>query len=85
MAEKTQHNSADMRKRMERHYSDGLHHKHNKCHLTYRQHYRTHPVDIQKNILNHAFNETDNKELSSGRIRTENIDKLKKRPQRYYH
>ncbi len=44
MAEKIQHNAALMRVNMHHRYDDGLHHKHNKCHLTYRQHWPSHPV-----------------------------------------
>ena len=44
MSEKQQHTAAHMRELMEHRYGDGLYHKHNKMHITYRQHCRSHPV-----------------------------------------
>ena len=46
MSEKQQHTAAHMRELMEHRYGDGLYHKHNKMHITYRQHCRSHPVVI---------------------------------------
>ena len=42
MSEKIQRTAATMRKAMHHRYDDGLHHKHNKCRLPYRQHWRSH-------------------------------------------
>jgi len=43
MSEKIQHTAASLREKMINRYSDGLDHKHNKNHLHYRQHCRSHP------------------------------------------
>jgi hypothetical protein len=49
MSEKQQHTAARMREHMLSRYGDGLHHKHNKLHNSYRQHCRTHPVKFEQN------------------------------------
>lgn len=46
MSEKQQHTAARMREQMILRYGDGLHHKHNKLHIPYRKHCRSHPVQI---------------------------------------
>ena len=42
MSEKTQRTAATMRNHMHQRYDDGLHHKHDKCHLPYRLHWPSH-------------------------------------------
>jgi len=49
MSERKQHTSACMRKNMGRRYGDAFHHKHDKRHLEYRLHWRSHPVTILRN------------------------------------
>lgn len=43
MSEKLQHTATRTRELMMNRYGDGLHHKHNKCHLNFRLHYPTYP------------------------------------------
>lgn len=43
MSDKTQHTAASMREKMLNRYGDELHHKHNKNHVSYRLHYKSHP------------------------------------------
>ena len=45
MSERLQHTSASMREKMLLRYGDVLHHKHDKNHIHYRQHCRSHPVE----------------------------------------
>lgn len=49
MSEKQQHTAARMREQMENRYGDGLHHKHNKLHNSYRLHCRSHPTQLNNN------------------------------------
>lgn len=44
MSEKIQHTAARLRDKMLQRYGDGFHHKHNKFHHLYRQHFRTYPA-----------------------------------------
>lgn len=44
MSERLQGTAKAMREKMLNRYDDGLPHKHDKNHIPYRQHYRTHPV-----------------------------------------
>ena len=44
MSERQQGTVAMMRERMIHKYGDGLHHKHNKNHFSYRKHFKSHPV-----------------------------------------
>ncbi len=41
----------EMREKMKRRYGDGLKHKHNKDHLEYSQHEKTHPVQKKLKML----------------------------------
>ena len=52
MSEKLQHTAARMREQMESRYGDGLHHKHNKLHISYRQHCRSHPIQTNHEQIN---------------------------------
>ncbi len=49
MSEKQQHTVARMREQMSHRYGDGLPHKHNKLHNPYRQHCRSHPIQMTDN------------------------------------
>ena len=49
MSERKQHTSACMRENMGHRYGDAFHHKHDKRHLEYRLHWRSHPVTILRN------------------------------------
>ena len=49
MSERIQHTSALMRKKMANRYGNTFTPKHNKCHLDYRQHWKSHPCQIMRN------------------------------------
>lgn len=77
MSERLQRTAASMRETMLNHYDDTLHHKHDKYHLQYRQHWPSHPAksvkiadgrDIEKGPME-----------STGLIRKRNLQKLRKR------
>ncbi len=74
MSEKIQHTAASLRDKMLNRYNDGLEHKHNKNHLTYRQHYKSHPsnqrLDKDEEILING---------STGLIREFKLRKMRKR------
>ncbi|WP_131781951.1 hypothetical protein [Legionella gresilensis] len=48
MSEKQQGTAYSMREKMLNRYGDSIYHKHNKNHLPYRKHSRTHPVKIME-------------------------------------
>lgn len=48
MAERIQKTAQSMREKMLNRYGDEYHHKHDKNHLAYRLHCRTHPCDPHK-------------------------------------
>ncbi len=73
MSEKRQGTACHMREQMLRRYDDGLHHKHDKNHIPYRQHAKTHPIQE----LNDDKKDTIN--CSSGQIRIIKLRKLRKR------
>ncbi|TAL59200.1 MAG: hypothetical protein EPN84_11655 [Legionella sp.] len=75
MAEKTQHTAASLRQKMIDRYSDGLHHKHNKCHLPYRLHCRSHPVITKPNGQDEMLDVNS----STGLIREFKLRKMRKR------
>lgn len=50
MSEKIQRTAASLREKMLSRYNDGLEHKHNKNHHTYRHHYRSHPANLTDKI-----------------------------------
>lgn len=74
MSEKQQHTAARMREKMEHRYDDGLHHKHNTCHLPYRLHWPSHPTQHADGL--------DKKDAANqpiGLIEIRNSKKLRKR------
>ncbi|KTD66363.1 hypothetical protein [Legionella spiritensis] len=73
MSEKQQGTAAGTREKMLSRYGDGLHHKHNKNHISYRKHYRSHPTKT----LNGMDNE--NIQASSGLMRELRLRKIRKR------
>lgn len=73
MSEKMQHTAAALREKMLARYSDGLHHKHNKSHLAYRQHCRSHPI-----LSNNQHDESQVNE-STGLLREFKLRKMRKR------
>lgn len=77
MPDKIQRTAASLQQKMLARYGDGLHHKHNKHHMEYRQHYRTHPCN-----QNMKFDEEDNINGSTGLLRQSNLKKMRKRPDR---
>lgn len=74
MSDKMQHTASSLREKMLSRYSDGLHHKHNKCHLPYRQHYKSHPSH-QGNGIDEELELTG----STGLIREFKLKKMRKR------
>lgn len=74
MSEKQQRNAAHMREKMNNRYGDGLHHKHDKCHLSYRHHYKTHPANTPNGL-----DGSNEENTSTGLIRTYNLRKVRKR------
>ena len=74
MSEKTQHTAASLREKMLSRYGDGLHHKHNKLHLPYRKHCRTHPV-----IPQNGHDKELDVNCSTGLIREFKLRKMRKR------
>lgn len=74
MSEKLQHTACRLREKMLNRYHDGLHHKHDKYHMSYRQHSRSHPVNGS------AFADGENPEnLPTGLIREFRLRKIRKR------
>lgn len=76
MSEKQQHTAANMRNIMQHRYDDGLHHKHDKCHLPYRQHWRSHSSALDAEI---KTDELETERASTGMIRERNLQKIRKR------
>ena len=79
MPDKIQHTAAKLHERMEARYGDGLHHKHNKHHLEYRKHFRSHPCNQRNNIEDEE--ETLNGG-STGLLRELKLKKMRKRRDR---
>lgn len=77
MPDKIQHTAASLQQKMLARYSDGLHHKHNKHHLEYRKHFRSHPCGQNNNI-----DEEENSTGSTGQLREFKLKKVRKRPDR---
>lgn len=73
MSEKIQHTAAGLRERMVHRYGDELVHKHNKNHLSYRQHYKSHPCTPK------IDGEDSNLNGSTGMIREFKLRKMRKR------
>lgn len=74
MSEKIQHTAAGLQEKMIHRYSDGLPHKHNKDHMEYRRHCRSHPCKMREY--------TDAEESlngSTGLIREFKLRKMRKR------
>jgi len=74
MSEKKQHTATAMRLQMAHRYSDGLHHKHDKCHVHYRLHYRSHPVTVR-----HEYEQEKTIDDSTGYLRQFKLRKIRKR------
>ena len=74
MSDKIQHTAASLREKMIHRYSDGLYHKHNKNHLSYRRHFKSHPC-------NHKYDKEEDSMLngSTGLIREFKLRKMRKR------
>lgn len=82
MPDKIQHTAAKLQQTMEARYGDGLHHKHNKHHLEYRKHYRSHPCNQNDNL-----DEEENLNGgSTGLLRELKLKKMRKRPDKgHFH
>ncbi len=74
MSDKMQHTAAGLREKMLHRYSDGLEHKHNKSHLLYRRHSKSHP----SNFKNENIEESPTNG-STGLIREFKLRKMRKR------
>ena len=74
MSEKQQHTAASMREKMMNRYGDSIHHKHDKCHIPYRQHFRSHPAKS-----NNGFDEETKINDSTGLMRAFKLRKIRKR------
>ena len=76
MSEKLQHTAALMREQMENRYGDGLYHKHNKLHIPYRQHCRSHTKHP-----NHVQIDEQEKSIrcSTGMLHEMKLRKIRKR------
>jgi len=75
MSEKQQRTAASMREKMLQRYGNETHHKHDKNHLPYRRHYKTHPV---QNLNGYPAEETE-VNASTGLLRTLKLRKIRKR------
>lgn len=74
MSEKQQHTAANLRNQMENRYGDDLDHKHNKMHLIYRQHCRSHPAQKRSELdKERSIND------STGLLRQFKLRKIRKR------
>lgn len=75
MSEKIQHTAASLREKMIHRYDDGLKHKHNKNHLSYRKHFKSHPC-IQ---INEDEESKTKDSASTGLVREFKLRKIRKR------
>ena len=73
MSEKQQRTALSMREKMLSRYGDGLHHKHNKNHIPYRSHYRTHPAQQLNGLID------EDEHVSTGSLRAFKLRKIRKR------
>ncbi|MFT4060528.1 MAG: hypothetical protein QM652_13405 [Legionella sp.] len=79
MPDKTQHTAASLQQKMLTRYGD-VPHKHNKHHLEYRKHYRSHPSNSNNNV------EEDELNGSTGLLREFKLKKMRKRPDKgHFH
>lgn len=74
MSEKIQRTAASMREKMLHRYNDGLDHKHNKNHHSYRHHCRSHPANHKESI-----EEESSINSSTGLLRAFKLRKTRKR------
>ncbi len=74
MSDKIQHTSTSLRQQMLNRYGEEFHHKHNKNHLHYREHFKTHPCNLDKNS-----EEEPKHNGSTGLIRQFKLRKMRKR------
>ena len=74
MSEKLQHTAERTREQMLNRYGDGLYHKHDKLHNTYRQHCRSHPSQ-----LTNGNAEDKSVNCSTGLVHAMKLRKIRKR------
>lgn len=74
MSEKMQGTAASLREKMIHKYNDGLDHKHNKNHLLYRRHFRSHPCGFKIEMTQETQSNG-----STGLIREFKLRKMRKR------
>lgn len=77
MSERIQRTAATMRETMHARYDDGLHHKHDKCHLPYRLHWPSHPASTVQ--LVNGLDQKKEVHASTGTIREKNLKKTRLR------
>jgi hypothetical protein len=77
MTDKKQRTAANLQQKMLARYSDGLQHKHNKNHLEYRQHYRSHPSNHKNGLIDE---EAEGLNGSTGFLRQFKLRKIRTRP-----
>jgi hypothetical protein len=74
MSERIQCTAASLREKMLSRYSDGLEHKHNKNHHSYRHHYRSHPATQSESLQVESVIDS-----STGLVRELKLRKTRKR------
>lgn len=74
MSDKIQHTSIQLKEKMLLKYGDELHHKHNKDHLEYRRHCKTHPCKMSR-----EYKPEPDYIGSTGLVRQLKLVKLRKR------
>lgn len=73
MSEKQQGTSVTMREKMFVRYGDEFHHKHDKNHLPYRKHCKSHPHKTLNGVADEGIN------TSTGLLRELKLRKMRKR------
>lgn len=75
MSDRAQYTSQKLGEKMLSRYGTEFHHKHNKYHLTYRKHCKSHPCTPNTEP------ERPDLEGSTGLVRQLNLKRMRKRPQ----
>lgn len=73
MSEKQQGTACHTREKMLNRYGDELHHKHDKNHIQYRKHYKSHPVQTLDGLNEEGFHRPE------GRLRIIKLRNVGKR------
>lgn len=84
MSEKLQHTALRTQLLMQDRYGDTIHHKHDKCHFTYRAHHPSHPSKSSLQANGHDLETSKNS--STGQIHQIKLRKIRKRLAKgFYH